>query len=91
MALMLAFNTVQAQGVAHIDSEQLLMAMPETKAMEDELKKVQQTYADEYNAQATALQAKLNVKQATSLRQSRNCMLLTNMFFPTFPNTYFKT
>jgi len=27
--------------------------------METELKKVQQTYADEYNAQATALQAKL--------------------------------
>jgi len=58
-ALMMAFNTAQAQTVAHIDSEQLLMAMPETKAMETELKKVQQTYADEYNAQATALQAKL--------------------------------
>jgi len=56
---MMAFNTAQAQTVAHIDSEQLLMAMPETKAMETELKKVQQTYADEYNAQATALQAKL--------------------------------
>ena len=56
-AMVMAFNTVQAQ-VAHIDSEQLLMAMPETKAMETELKKVQQTYADEYNAQATALQAK---------------------------------
>ena len=59
VALMMAFNTAQAQTVAHIDSEQLLMAMPETKAMETELKKVQQTYADEYNAQATALQAKL--------------------------------
>ncbi len=58
-ALLMAFNTVQAQNVAHIDSEQLLMAMPETKAMETELKKVQQTYADEYNGQATALQAKL--------------------------------
>jgi outer membrane protein len=59
IALLTAFNTVEAQNVAHIDSEQLLMAMPETKAMETELKKVQQTYADEYNAQATALQAKL--------------------------------
>ncbi len=58
-ALLTAFNTIEAQNVAHIDSEQLLMAMPETKAMETELKKVQQTYADEYNAQATALQAKL--------------------------------
>jgi len=59
IALLTAFSTVEAQNVAHIDSEQLLMAMPETKAMETELKKVQQTYADEYNAQATALQAKL--------------------------------
>lgn len=70
MALMLASNAVQAQGVAHIDSEQLLMAMPETKAMEDELKKVQQTYADEYNAQATALQAKLKKYDAEAPTQT---------------------
>lgn len=57
--LFTAFSTIQAQKVAHIDSEQLLMAMPETTAMENELKKVQQTYADEYNAQVTAIQAKV--------------------------------
>jgi len=70
MALMTAFNTLEAQEVAHIDSEQLLMAMPETKAMEDELKKVQQTYADEYNAQATALQAKLKKYDAEAPTQT---------------------
>jgi outer membrane protein len=70
MALMTAFNSVQAQAVAHIDSEQLLMAMPETKSMEDELKKVQQTYADEYNAQATALQAKLKKYDAEAPTQT---------------------
>ena len=69
-ALLVAFNTVQAQDVAHIDSEQLLMAMPETKAMETELKKVQQTYADEYNAQATALQAKLQKYDAEAPTQT---------------------
>ncbi len=69
-ALFTAFNTVQAQSVAHIDSEQLLMAMPETKAMETELKKVQQTYADEYNAQATALQAKLKKYDAEAPTQT---------------------
>ena len=69
-ALSMAFNTVQAQNVAHIDSEQLLMAMPETKAMETELKKVQQTYADEYNAQATALQAKLQKYDAEAPTQT---------------------
>lgn len=68
-AMVMAFNTVQAQ-VAHIDSEQLLMAMPETKAMETELKKVQQTYADEYNAQATALQAKLQKYDAEAPTQT---------------------
>lgn len=70
MALMTAFNTLEAQEVAHIDSEQLLMAMPETKSMEDELKKVQQTYADEYNAQATALQAKLKKYDAEAPTQT---------------------
>jgi outer membrane protein len=69
-ALFTAFNTIQAQNVAHIDSEQLLMAMPETKAMETELKKVQQTYADEYNAQATALQAKLKKYDAEAPTQT---------------------
>ena len=69
-ALLMAFNSVQAQNVAHIDSEQLLMAMPETKAMETELKKVQQTYADEYNAQATALQAKLQKYDAEAPTQT---------------------
>ena len=69
VAMVMAFNTVQAQ-VAHIDSEQLLMAMPETKAMETELKKVQQTYADEYNAQATALQAKLQKYDAEAPTQT---------------------
>lgn len=69
-ALFTAFSTLQAQKVGHIDSEQLLMAMPETKAMETELKKVQQTYADEYNAQATALQAKLKKYDAEAPTQT---------------------
>jgi len=65
-----AFNTIQAQKIAHIDSEQLLLAMPETKAMEDELKKVQQTYADEYNEQMAALQAKLKKYDAEAPTQT---------------------
>lgn len=52
-------NTVNAQKIAHIDSEKLLMSMPEAKAMENELKKLSETYANEYKTQATALQAKL--------------------------------
>lgn len=68
--LFTAFNSIQAQQFAHIDSEQLLLAMPETKAMEDELKKVQQTYADEYNGQMAALQAKLKKYDAEAATQT---------------------
>ena len=68
--LFTAFSTIQAQKIAHIDSEQLLLSMPETKAMEDELKKVQQTYADEYNAQMAALQAKLKKYDAEAPTQT---------------------
>lgn len=68
--LFTAFNTIQAQKVAHIDSEQLLMAMPETTAMENELKRVQQTYADEYNAQVASLQAKLTKYDAEAPTQT---------------------
>jgi outer membrane protein len=57
--LLTGFNNVNAQKIAHIDSEKLLMSMPEAKTMENELKKLSETYANEYKTQATALQAKL--------------------------------
>ncbi len=54
--------TTQAQ-VAHINSEELVAAMPETKAMGEELKKTGQSFDTEYKAQASALQAKLQKYQ----------------------------
>jgi outer membrane protein len=57
--LFAGLQVAQAQKIAHIDSETLLMAMPEAKAMESELKKLSETYATEYKTQATSLQAKL--------------------------------
>lgn len=54
--------TAQAQ-VAHINSEELVAAMPETKAMGEELKKTGQSFDTEYKAQASALQAKLQKYQ----------------------------
>ncbi len=68
--LITAFSTVQAQKVGHIDSELLLKAMPETKAMEVELKKVQQTYADEYNSQAASYDAKVKKYTAEAPTQT---------------------
>jgi outer membrane protein len=52
----------QAQ-VAHINSEELVAAMPETKAMQDQMKVLGQSYDTEYKAQAQALQAKLQKYQ----------------------------
>ncbi len=59
LILFTGVNFAQAQKVAHIDSEKLLMAMPEAKTMENELKKLSETYAAEYKTQVTAAQAKL--------------------------------
>ena len=52
-----------AQKVAHINSEELVAAMPETKAMQDDLAKMAQNFDNDYKAQATALQAKLEKYQ----------------------------
>jgi len=52
----------QAQ-VAHINSEELVAAMPDTKAMQDQMKVLGQSYDTEYKAQAQALQAKLQKYQ----------------------------
>ena len=57
--LFTAFSTIQAQKIAHIDSEQLLFSMPETKTMQTELKKVEQTYGDEYGELAKSIEAKV--------------------------------
>ena len=47
----------QAQ-IAHINSEELIAAMPETKSMENQLKVLGENYDTEYKAQASALEAK---------------------------------
>ena len=63
IVLTLGFTTTQAQ-VAHINSEALVSAMPETKAMADEMKLAGQQYDTEYKAQANALQAKAQKYQS---------------------------
>ena len=58
--LFLGFMTENAQSkVAHINTQELVAAMPETKQMQEELKKVAQAYDTEYKSQGTALQAKV--------------------------------
>ncbi len=57
LTLTTALFTSQAQ-MAHINSELLVQAMPETIAMSEELKRVSQEYDTDYKAQATELQVK---------------------------------
>jgi outer membrane protein len=70
IALLAGIHAADAQKIAHINSEQLLMAMPETKAMENELKKLSETYANEYQTQRNALQAKLQKYSAEAATQT---------------------
>lgn len=63
-----------AQKIAHINSEELIAAMPESKAMQDDLAKMAQNFDNDYKSQATALQAKLEKyqKEAPSKTDEEN-------------------
>ena len=64
--LFLGFTAAQAQTkVAHINTEELVSAMPETKQMQEELKKVAQAYD-----QGSSLQAKLKKYEAEAPTQT---------------------
>jgi len=57
--LLFGAMTVNAQSkVAHINTDALVAAMPETKQMQEELKKVIQAYDVDFKEQQAALQAK---------------------------------
>jgi len=56
--LFLSFGASAQVKIGHINSDALIASMPETKAMQAELKKMGQTYDTEYKIQANALQAK---------------------------------
>ena len=63
--------TMNAQ-VAHINSEELVAAMPETKAMQNQLKTLGDGYDTEYKAQVNALQAKLQKYQTEASTKSND-------------------
>ena len=69
--LLFGAMTVNAQSkVAHINTDELVAAMPETKQMQDELKKVMQTYDADFNEQKTALQTKLQKYEQEAATQT---------------------
>ncbi|MDY7396253.1 OmpH family outer membrane protein [Aureibaculum sp. 2210JD6-5] len=58
--LLFGAMTVNAQSkVAHINTDELVAAMPETIQMQEELKKVVQAYQADFKEQTTALQTKM--------------------------------
>lgn len=63
---------VSAQKVGHINSEELVALMPETKAMQNDMKTIGQSYDTEYKAQANALQAKLKKYQTEAATKTND-------------------
>ena len=68
----LGFNTMQAQTkFAHVNMQELIEAMPETKALNIEMDKLEKTYADDITAEDTALKAKYEKFQAEGVTQTK--------------------
>lgn len=64
-------TTANAQSkVAHINTQELVKAMPEMKQMEEDLNKVAQQYDTDYKAQGNSLQAKLQKYEADAATQT---------------------
>lgn len=56
--------------IAHINTDELVAAMPETKKMQEELKKLVQTYDTEFKTQSTSLQQKMQKYQQEAPTQT---------------------
>ena len=69
--LTLGFTTAKAQTkVAHINSEELVAAMPEYKALQAKLERVGKTYQDDITALESTLKAKLEKFNAEAQSQT---------------------
>lgn len=68
----IGFNSVQAQDkLGHIDTQALVMSMPEAKAMQTELEKLNKTQIADLKAAQEALQAKAQKYQAEGPTQTQ--------------------
>ena len=69
--LTLGFGSVQAQNkTAHINFQELVSLMPETKTMTDDLTKLDKTQQDDLKTAEAALKAKLTKYQAEAASQT---------------------
>ena len=71
ITLFIGMAVASAQ-VGHINSEELVKAMPETTQMQNELKRLSQNFDNDYKAQATELQAKLKKYQEEAQTKSND-------------------
>ena len=65
-------GVVHAQKVAHIDAEKLIASMPQTKALQAEMEKLQKTYKDEITGMAKKLEAKIQKYTAEQATQTQS-------------------
>lgn len=68
----IGFNSVQAQDkIGHIDTQALIMSMPEAKAMQTELEKLNKTQQTDLQTAATELQTKATKYKAEGPTQTQ--------------------
>ena len=64
-------SVANAQKIAHINSDQLLAEMPETKALKAELERLQKTYRDDIEGMFKQLEAKVKKFEAEGKTQTQ--------------------
>lgn len=64
-------GVVNAQKTAHINSDKLLSEMPQTKALQAELQRLEKTYKDDIEAMAKKLEAKIKKYEAEGKSQTQ--------------------
>ncbi len=74
LVLAASFQQVKAQKIAHINSQELIVAMPEYKALQEKLNKLGKSYQDEITKMENELTAKLEKynKEAASQTEETN-------------------
>ncbi len=74
LVLAASFQQVKAQKIAHINSQELIVAMPEYKALQEKLNKLGKSYQDEITKMENELTAKLEKynKEAASQTDETN-------------------
>jgi outer membrane protein len=74
----LTCTTLQAQKMAHIDTQKLIEAMPETKAAQTELERLRNSYDAELASMYKELEAKFKLYESEASNKTEEKLLNTD-------------